>query len=142
MFKKIVYLGLGIVGIFADAIGCLIKRGEEELEGTHTHVEEVALTTEVVTAELVPTGKAEVQVVGRRVTAVAPNDKPKMPARTDDLTAIKGIGPTFARRLKEAGITTYAALANLTADQVRTITQMADWQGDPADWIAQAQALA
>lgn len=60
----------------------------------------------------------------------------------DDLTKISGIGPAFARRLAEAGISTYAELASMTAQEVRERTQLAEWQGDPEEWISQAQALA
>lgn len=68
----------------------------------------------------------------------------EVPAETgaDDLTTISGIGPTFARRLNEAGVTTYAHLASLSPDDVVTITQVAEWQGDPVDWINQARAQA
>ena len=60
----------------------------------------------------------------------------------DDLTMISGIGPAFARRLNEAGITTYAQLAELTADEVRQRAELSAWQGDPEEWIAQAKSLA
>ena len=63
-------------------------------------------------------------------------------AEADDLTEINGIGRAFAQRLNEAGILTYQQLADLTADQVREVTSAAQWQGDPAAWIAEAQALA
>jgi len=59
-------------------------------------------------------------------------------AAPDDLTAVKGIGPTFARRLQEAGVTSFATLAALSPDEVREITAVANWQADPADWIAEA----
>jgi predicted flap endonuclease-1-like 5' DNA nuclease len=39
-------------------------------------------------------------------------------ASQDDLTEIKGIGPAFAERLAEAGITTFDALAEQDADAV------------------------
>jgi NADH-quinone oxidoreductase subunit E len=42
-------------------------------------------------------------------------------AREDDFTVISGIGPTFQRRLKAAGIRTYADLAALTPEQVAEI---------------------
>jgi hypothetical protein len=60
----------------------------------------------------------------------------------DDLTRIKGIGPTFARRLQEAGITSFAALAALSPEEAREISGATNWQADPADWIAEAKALA
>ena len=59
----------------------------------------------------------------------------------DDLTKINGIGPAFARRLAEAGISTYAQLAGMTAQEIRERAKLAEWQGDPDDWISQARAL-
>jgi predicted flap endonuclease-1-like 5' DNA nuclease len=63
-------------------------------------------------------------------------------AKSDDLTEISGIGRAFAQRLNEAGILTYQQLANMSADQVREVTRAAQWQGDPASWIAEAERLA
>lgn len=65
----------------------------------------------------------------------------KRPAKSDDLTAIKGIGPTFARRLAEAGYTSFAALAGATPDHLREVTK-APPMANPDDWIAQARQLA
>lgn len=59
-----------------------------------------------------------------------------------DLTEINGIGPTFARRLQEAGITSFAALSAQTPEYLKEVTKAADWQANPMDWIAQAKALA
>jgi hypothetical protein len=39
-------------------------------------------------------------------------------AEPDDLTEVNGIGPVFAQRLADAGITTYAALAGMTEEQL------------------------
>jgi len=60
----------------------------------------------------------------------------------DDLTQINGIGPAYARRLNEAGITTYAQLSALTPEQVREMAQLGEWQGEPGEWIEQAWDLA
>jgi hypothetical protein len=42
-------------------------------------------------------------------------------ARPADFTRLKGIGATFDQRLKEAGITTFAALAALTPEEISAI---------------------
>lgn len=61
----------------------------------------------------------------------------------DNLQQIKGIGPTFAKRFTEAGITSFAALAALTPDQVREITNVQTWQKiGPEQWISEAKRLA
>lgn len=66
----------------------------------------------------------------------------QMAAEPDDLTLINGIGPTFAQRLNEAGVTTFAQLAALRPEQVRTMTQAAEWQGDPEAWVEEARSRA
>jgi predicted flap endonuclease-1-like 5' DNA nuclease len=71
----------------------------------------------------------------------------KRPAETtnvvqisDPLEEIKGIGPVFANRLNDAGITTFAELANSSPAELQEITGVARW--DPAEWIVEAKALA
>ncbi len=59
----------------------------------------------------------------------------------DDLTIINGIGPTFAQRLRDAGLNTFADLAHSTPEHLREVAKVAEWQGDPADWITQAKAM-
>lgn len=60
----------------------------------------------------------------------------------DDLTHINGIGATYAKRLREAGIKTFAQLAARDVAELRQIAQIKEWQvADPADWIAEAEAL-
>lgn len=60
----------------------------------------------------------------------------------DDLTRIHGIGPIYARRLREAGIFTFAALAEQEPEQVRQIAKIQPWQvADPVAWIAEAALL-
>lgn len=62
------------------------------------------------------------------------------PPPPDDLVDINGIGPVFAKRLNEAGITTFAQLAAMTPEKAREITGVKEWQpNDPAAWIAEAQ---
>lgn len=70
----------------------------------------------------------------KKATAVA--------TEPDDLTTVKGIGPTFARRLQEAGVTSFAALAALSPERAQEITGAANWQADTADWVVEAKELA
>jgi predicted flap endonuclease-1-like 5' DNA nuclease len=56
----------------------------------------------------------------------------------DDLQEIDGIGPTYAGRLQEGGVNTFAALANQTSEQIMEISgvrsqEMAD------SWIREAR---
>lgn len=58
----------------------------------------------------------------------------------DDLTQIKGIGPTYARRLVAAGYDSYASIAGASADTLREITK-APAMADIEAWIDTARAL-
>lgn len=61
----------------------------------------------------------------------------------DQLLIINGIGPTYARRLKDAGIVTVADLARQTPERLREILRLKTSSlADPTAWIAEAQALA
>lgn len=56
-------------------------------------------------------------------------------AAADDLTAITGIGPAVEKKLVEAGITTYADLAKVDADNFEAVKVK-------PEWIEQAKELA
>lgn len=62
--------------------------------------------------------------------------------KPDDLTAIDGIGKTYAQRLNAGGVYTFADLAALSPDAIREIVQLKTWQGDPEEWIAEARLRA
>ena len=60
---------------------------------------------------------------------------PKADAAADDLTAINGVGPAAAKKLVEAGITTYAQLAAVDADTFEATKVK-------PEWVEQAKELA
>lgn len=61
-------------------------------------------------------------------------------ATADDLTELSGVGPTYATRLAEAGITTFAALAKADAAKVAEIAQVSEKAA--GGWVAGASAKA
>ena len=71
------------------------------------------------------------------------NTPQKQAIKQDDLQQIKGIGPTFAKRLHQAGIHTVADLAKLTAEEVREVLATSGRAPpvNPQAWIEQAQRL-
>lgn len=75
----------------------------------------------------------------RVVTAPSEPPTPR-PAEPDDLTEVNGIGPVFARRLMEAGISTFALLAQAPAERVAGIAGVPESR--VSDWIEQAAELA
>jgi len=64
-------------------------------------------------------------------------------AKADDLTKISGIGPVFAKRLAEEGITSYAQIAKLTKKKSAELDEKLDLKGniENDDWPGQAKAL-
>ena len=58
------------------------------------------------------------------------------------LQIIRGIGPTYARRLHEMGIHTFADVAKQTPERLAEIVKLRSWQQQsPAAWIEEAQGL-
>ncbi len=79
---------------------------------------------------------------GAKVTPKAP---PKASQKRDDLTAIGGIGPTLAKKLNEAGISSYAQLAALSDDDIERLERnIIRFSGriKRDDWVDQAKKLA
>lgn len=60
---------------------------------------------------------------------------PAAAAAADDLTEINGVGPAAAKKLAEAGITTFAQLAAVDVDSFDAVKVK-------AEWVDQAKALA
>ena len=60
----------------------------------------------------------------------------------DDLKVIKGIGPAIEKKLNDAGILTFAALARLTAEELENILGNTSRLVQEGNLIAQAEKLA
>ncbi|MDA5094941.1 50S ribosomal protein L21 [Aliiroseovarius sp. KMU-50] len=65
----------------------------------------------------------------------APKAEAKAEAAADDLTKINGVGPAAAKKLADAGITTFAQLAAVDVDSFDAVKVK-------ADWVEQAKELA
>jgi predicted flap endonuclease-1-like 5' DNA nuclease len=74
------------------------------------------------------------RVVTNPAPPAAPNPNP------DDLTEVVGIGPVFARKLMEAGISTFAELAQSEPAQVAQAAGVPESRVH--DWIEQASSRA
>lgn len=82
----------------------------------------------------------------KEVKAAAPvAEAPKAEAAGDDLTKLDGVGPKLAEILAEGGISSYAAMAAASVEDVQKILESAGSRyasKDPAPWIEQAKTLA
>ncbi|QBK32033.1 50S ribosomal protein L21 [Roseitalea porphyridii] len=79
-------------------------------------------------------------------TATSASDAPLFTApegEKDKLTEIKGIGPVAERQLNEQGITTFAQIAALSADDIARIDEAMPFSAAQIeDWQAQAKQMA
>lgn len=108
-----------------------------------------------------PTAEAEVAAAPTETTeteetapvAAAPAEEEAAPAaikaevsaEPDDLTKVEGIGPKIAEVLTEAGLDTFAKVADSTPEAIREIMDAAGSQyasHDPATWPQQAKLAA
>ena len=139
-------VAIGAAALAVDGARRLVKRRRAEA----TRAEDTQGTTDIPMMSFEPTKATSVTDTSAPATPQAKNEpvqarevsKPAAakaaPATPDDLTEINGIGPTFAKRLAEAGITTFAEIASSTPDHLREVTR-ATAVANPEEWIAQAR---
>lgn len=134
MIKRAFFVGLGMTIIVARKASSLVQAGGR-----------------LITDRGHAAGSSAPAAIGQNgqhagsadVSATVPAAPPlQQSGKPDDLTTIKGIGPTYAKRLREAGITTFAALATQSPDYLAEVTRATGSAADPVEWIAEARALA
>ncbi len=91
------------------------------------------------TAAATPTAPPPAQVVGTEGEDIVPED-----VQPDDLKLIEGIGPKLSSVLQQAGITTWAKLAQTEVSELQRILDEAGISkiSDPATWPEQAALAA
>ena len=104
----------------AAALKALVDPAVEQLGG-----DEVVSDYEVEVAEA-PEAEAEETEAPAETPAETPAEAPAPAATPDDLTQLVGVGPAASAALTAAGITTYAALAEINEPQVRHALHEAD----------------
>ncbi|MEL7454628.1 MAG: 50S ribosomal protein L21, partial [Pseudomonadota bacterium] len=62
----------------------------------------------------------------------------------DDLTKMKGLGKVFAEKLTAEGVTSFAQIASMSADDIAALEEKLGAPGkfEKNDWVAQAADLA
>ncbi|SMO42104.1 50S ribosomal protein L21 [Ruegeria faecimaris] len=85
-----------------------------------------------------PAGEAAPAAKKPAKKAEAKAEAPAAVAAADDLTALNGVGPAAAKKLNEAGIESFAALAALSDEQITAIETV---KVKP-EWVEQAKELA
>lgn len=126
------------VALFGWLLWWLWNRDEEEIAAIEIVAEPLspALEQEAGPLEF----EEEEKAAGKRAQPVKEDSEP------DDLRRIEGIGPKIASVLSEAGISTYALLADADADRLERILGDADPRllrlADPTTWPEQAALAA
>ncbi len=74
----------------------------------------------------------------------APKAGAKAAAGGDDLKQLSGVGPALEKKLHAAGVTTFAQIADWTADDVAAMDEKLSFKGriEREGWIEQAKELA
>jgi predicted flap endonuclease-1-like 5' DNA nuclease len=128
------------IPMLEDAVAPMEEATEEE--ETEAAEEEVELEDLVESPESVSfAGPVEEGESAAEEKQVPSEPEPQAP---DNLRRIEGIGPKISGVLQEAGITTFATLANTGADELRQILDDAGIGriSDPATWPEQAKLAA
>ncbi len=102
----------------AEAVQQQLAVAQAKLQTADAHIQKMQDTMEDVQTKMNYSGKSELQL-------------------------IRGIGPTYARRLNEFGIHSFADLADCNPEQVASIIKKKKWQAvDIQEWLDEAKALA
>lgn len=138
-------LGIGAAALLVDGARRLVKRRRQEAEWVEFPGEDIPMRSyeleeEEIAVEAPAAPKTTAVDVKPAESEKASARKPaaEKKAQPDDLTQIKGIGPVYAARLAEAGLTTFAAIAAATPERLREVTQ-AMAAANPEEWIEQAR---
>ena len=90
--------------------------------------------------------KAEAPKTAAKAPAAAekPKAKPKTADTADDLTKMKGLGKVFSEKLKAEGVTSFAQIAAMSADDIAALEAKIGAVGkfEKNEWVAQAKDLA
>ena len=125
-------MGLAGVFLFVWLLWWLWTRDEEQEEAPAIELKDSPVQAEE------PLG-VKPEVVATTATGEEPAEEPLL---GDDLQRIEGIGPKLASVLGEAGIRTFATLANTDVERLEQILQEADPRllrlANPSTWPEQA----
>lgn len=122
-----------------EEIQALEAKAENEVEATPSETVKAEEKAPIAAAPVVE--KEEVAPLAS--TPAAPEAESS--AEPDDLTKVEGIGPKIAEVLTEAGLDTFAKVADSTPEAIREIMDAAGSQyasHDPATWPQQAKLAA
>ncbi len=144
MLKKLLYIGLGISIIAVKKSASFICSKTRQAAGRDVPFPAPGSNG---VSQPQTTGRADIReqtashLEANREEQLLSTRPIKRTLAADDLTVIKGIGPTYARRLHAAGISSYQALSGQSPEELRSISKATGQSADVESWITQAAAL-
>ena len=113
----------------------------EDLRSENASLKEYIRSLEMKARTGSPATRSMAQSAPQALPVEAPSQPP--PSEKDDLKVIRGIGPAIERKLNDAGIQTFAALSQMSPEQLEGILgNMVKRLQDENDLIEQARDLA
>jgi len=137
---KVFIFGLLYGWFFKIAFDRIYRGNEiEDLQNENASLKEYIRTLE---DRLTPMSMETTSIPRAEISPVETPAPTQTASKKDDLKTIKGIGPAIEKRLNQAGIHTYAALAALSTEQLENILGNARRLAQEGNLIAQAKRLA
>ena len=136
------------------------KKRRQNYRRKKGHRQEVTLVkiTEILTGGAKPAAKAKAEKKPAKAEVAAPAETAteakaseakaaptaEAGAGADDLKKLQGLGPAIEKKLNAAGVTTYAQIASMTAEDVARVEDEAGIKGrfERDNWVEQAKELA
>ena len=92
-----------------------------------------------------PKADAKTEKPAAKKAAAKADAKPAAKASSDDLTKLDGVGPAFATKLNEAGVTRFAQIAQWDEAEIERLDGEISGlktKAEKGDWVAEAKKLA
>lgn len=122
------------------------RQGYKRTKGHRQH-QTIVRITDILTGGAKPAAKAKAKAEAKPAAKAEAAPKAAAPAAasgSDDLKALSGVGPALEKKLHDAGVTTFAQIANWTADDIAAFDEKLNFKGriEREGWVEQAKALA
>jgi predicted flap endonuclease-1-like 5' DNA nuclease len=136
MLKKLFYIGLGFSIIVAKKSVSYLVEGKDWASEQFKNVKDADVIGGQSRAPAQTDGGVAIEEVFSGI------ERTGSVLEQDDLTKINGIGPTYAKRLTDAGVKTFVDLSERTPNELRTLTKATGNSADTESWIIQAREMA
>jgi len=115
------------------------RRQNSRRRNGHRQAFTLIKVTDILTGGAKPAKKAAPKAAAPKAEA-----KEDAAAGADDLKKLDGAGPAAVKKLNEAGITTFAQVAAMTADDIARVEEETGLKGkfERGNWVEQAKELA